>query len=122
MKPMMKCGHAANATTTRDGETIPCCVICVMVPGLGDDGITVDDDPPDLSERRARCAYYGKPTSKKKWRSTNESNHGCRDKEVCDCEEPSDGGERWAKHGLAFFKHKPDRDFDEFYCGCHGWD
>lgn len=23
---------------------------------------------------------------------------------------------------LAFFRHRPDRKFDEFYCGCRGWD
>lgn len=23
---------------------------------------------------------------------------------------------------LAFFKHWPDRDRDEYYCGCRGWD
>ena len=24
--------------------------------------------------------------------------------------------------GLAFFEYKPDKDFDTYYCGCHGWD
>jgi len=23
---------------------------------------------------------------------------------------------------LPFFKHKPDSDYDEYYCGCWGWD
>jgi len=23
---------------------------------------------------------------------------------------------------LAFFKHRPDQEFDEYYCGCFGWD
>ena len=23
---------------------------------------------------------------------------------------------------LAFFEYKPDREMDEYYCGCHGWD
>lgn len=23
---------------------------------------------------------------------------------------------------LAFFKHCPDKEFDEYYCGCYGWD
>lgn len=23
---------------------------------------------------------------------------------------------------LAFFKHQPDQEYDEYYCGCHGWD
>lgn len=23
---------------------------------------------------------------------------------------------------LAFFKYKPDEEYDEYYCGCYGWD
>lgn len=23
---------------------------------------------------------------------------------------------------LAFFEHKPDAEFDRYYCGCYGWD
>lgn len=44
--PMMKCGHAANATC----EGKPCCVIC------GEH--TVDDNPPSLEGRTAKC-YCG---------------------------------------------------------------
>lgn len=22
----------------------------------------------------------------------------------------------------AFFQHRPDKEFDQFYCGCRGWD
>lgn len=118
MQPMMKCGHAANSTTVIDGERVPACVICAMIPGLGDAGLVVDDHPPDLSERRARCAYYGTIPKTR----NHESNHGCKRGEPCLCEEPSDGGEKWAKYGLAFFEHKPKQEYDEFYCGCHGWD
>ena len=25
-------------------------------------------------------------------------------------------------YNLAFFKHKPDNEYDEYYCGCFGWD
>ena len=24
--------------------------------------------------------------------------------------------------GLAFFQHKPNEEYDEYYCGCYGWD
>ena len=27
-----------------------------------------------------------------------------------------------SKVGLAFFKHQPDKEFDQYYCGCYGWD
>lgn len=23
---------------------------------------------------------------------------------------------------LAFFRHKPESEYDEYYCGCYGWD
>lgn len=23
---------------------------------------------------------------------------------------------------LAFFQHKPNEEYDEYYCGCYGWD
>lgn len=106
--PMMKCGHAANAHN-KDGD--PVCVIC-----LGGPGHEVDDAAPDLSERKARCTYYGKRSADGRYRSTNESNYGDRTPgATCKCEEPS-------SNKLPFFRTHEDREFDEFYCGCHGWD
>jgi hypothetical protein len=53
MAVMMGCGHAANARTA-DGKA--CCAICF---GLHPEaGVVVAQ--PDLSERRARCAYCRK--------------------------------------------------------------
>lgn len=52
-KPMMKCGHAANSTTAA-GD--PACVVCV---GLAEGALDVDDDPPDLSGRKATCFQCG---------------------------------------------------------------
>ena len=49
-QPMMKCGHAANATLS-DGR--PACVICY---GLSAGADEVDLNPPDLAGRRAKCA------------------------------------------------------------------
>ena len=87
-KPMMKCGHAANAVTA-DGK--PSCVICAGIhPGHN----IVDDAPPDLSTRTARCFYYGMVPSR------NECSQ-CRGKDACGCERPSNTD-------LAFFAHKPD--------------
>jgi len=49
-KPMMKCGHAANATS----EGKPVCAICVgMKPGADE----IDQSPPSLAGRKAICAY-----------------------------------------------------------------
>jgi hypothetical protein len=62
MPPMMKCGHAANATM--DGK--PACAICA---GLTPLATVVDDAPPSLEGRIARCTYCGKeqPSSPDLW-------------------------------------------------------
>jgi len=103
-KPLMKCGHAANATNTLTGK--PSCAICV--------GITANAEEiaetPDLSLRRARCNYFGKTNRNFK----NESNYGCLGKAICDCEQPS-------STDLPFFELRMMDDFDKFYCGCKSW-
>ena len=52
-------------------------------------------------ERMARCKYYG----------TFVRRTGL----VCGAEVPS--GEH-----LPHFRERPDQEFDEYYCGCYGWD
>lgn len=106
--PMMKCGHAAHA---KDGDGNPCCVICHGISG----GLNkiVDDSPPSLAGRTARCSYYGRTPRARSHEGPREK--GCVRGAPCKCEEPS-------SPDLAFFSHKPDREHDEFYCGCFGWD
>lgn len=88
--PMMKCGCRANSYHRKpDGTEEPACVVHAPDPAA-----YTPIPEPDLSQRRARCAYY---------------------KTTC-------GQERPSTDHLAFFVHKPDQPFDEFYCGCHGWD
>ena len=90
-KPMMKCGHTTNAET---GDNKPACAIC---------GCTeVSEQVIDLTGRKARCTYYGKVV-----------NHQGR-KVTCKSEADS-------KTSLPFFKHKPESQYDEYYCGCCGW-
>lgn len=103
---LMKCGHAANGI---DGNGAPICIICV---GIVDGAREIDDAPPSLSGRKARCTYYG---STPKGR-LHESNFGCKRGESCRCEVASD-----LPH-LPFFGHDPDKPHDSFYCGCWGWD
>jgi hypothetical protein len=86
--PMMKCGHAANATQSYKGGTRPACAICAGHP----DAHTIADTP-DLSGRRARCAYFGTKCKSEVDSSTE----------------------------IAFFEYQPDQEYDEFYCGCFGW-
>lgn len=107
--PMMRCGHRANGVRNLpDGTRRPACVICVGIAG-DDDWSTVDDVPPDLSGRTARCSYYASTPRAR-------SREGPCGRGTCRCERPSDAD------GLAFFSHRPDRAHDEFYCGCWGWD
>ena len=93
--PLMLCGHSAQG---RDGNGNPVCAICV---GIDEGARVVDESPPDLSTRKMRCSYTqgqnGKP---------------------CDARLnpiPSNTA-------AAFFTHKPEAEFDEFYSGCWGWD
>ena len=51
MTKLMKCGHSANATD-QDGN--PVCVICI---GIVEGADVVDEEPPDLTGRKARCVY-----------------------------------------------------------------
>ena len=56
MPPLMKCGHAANSFhVLKDGTTVPSCVICWGIHSGAD---TIDDTPPTLEGRMARC-YEG---------------------------------------------------------------
>jgi hypothetical protein len=83
--PMMKCGHAANARHKIEGGWEPSCVICLCYE--------IDDAPPELETRRARCSYYGKKSADGRYRSTNESNYGDSTPGVrCQCEEASGSG------------------------------
>lgn len=84
MKPMMKCGHAANAVD-KDGN--PCCAICA---GSTPDAFIVEDKEIDLTGRKAICSY---------------------------CNTIVD-----SSLDLPFFEYRPDKEYDNFYDGCWGWD
>jgi hypothetical protein len=71
----------------------PICLICI---GIHEGATIVDESVTDetLKGRKARCSYYGSK---------------------CHSEEPS-------SLSLAFFSHRPDKEYDSYYCGCYGWD
>lgn len=94
-KPMMECGHAANAT--KENGKLPCCVICW--PDARAITVVRTEDEPDLTGRMARCHYAPKGGPRKK----------------CKQDVPSE-------KNLAFFSHNKDSEVDSFYCGCYGWD
>lgn len=78
---MMKCGHAANAV---DAQNNPVCAICVgITPGASE----VDQSPPSLEGRTARCCYcqstrpsdYSLPFFEHQYRSYGDSFYcGCK--------------------------------------------
>jgi hypothetical protein len=139
--PMMTCGCAGQANRIlKDGSRIPACIIhdCTDVAAAG----------PDLTGRKARCAYYGKSTSLKARYSRNECNYGQDKAPTCTCEQPSSSKlpffeyqgagstestkckcgyyESAHKSGMNCrcreFKPQGALEFDKFYCGCQGWD
>jgi hypothetical protein len=104
-KPMMRCGHAANAI---DGNGKDCCVICAPDPSA------YEVVEVDLSDRKARCEYYGETIGYKG--SCDYPKSVRTEDKVCRCEANSTSN-------LPFFNSKPDKEFDSFYCGCaFGWD
>ena len=108
---LMLCGDAASGGHGQYGteQYHECCVVCSM---SGDErACTKDPNPPDLSARRARCTYYGSSIK------VRECNYGEKRGTIgCHCEQPSD------PKALPFFAGHADREFDEFFCGCAGWD
>lgn len=99
IKPMMKCGHAANSI--HDGK--PACVICA---GSNTGWDEIDESPPSLEGRKARCAYRTPGRYGAQGGAMEGGFHGVK---------PSSSN-------LPFFEHKPNEAYDEYYCGCFGWD
>ena len=94
--PMMKCGHRAQGTTM--GTDLPVCVICV---GISPGATEVDESPPNLEGRRARCS--------------------------CGVNRPSTEHLAFFEYkGPGSRFDRPDlpggAQFDDFYCGHAGWD
>lgn len=93
--PMMRCGHAANAHRNHaDGTKTPVCAMCLGIGDLGGDEVM--PERPSLEGREMKCTYL---------RTRNGREHTPM---------PS----RW---NAAFFEHRPDDDYDRYYCGCYGW-
>lgn len=140
----MKCGCSAQGTCSQKdgvkiGPPIPACIV--------HECYEVDDAPPSLEGRRARCAYFGKGGFRH-YECNYRETTGCTPKR-CACELPSDsalpffayqgpGSEnatRRCKHcgffdsahekkgarGCRHFEPVGDT-FDKFFCGCAGWD
>jgi len=96
--PMMKCGHAAQGNMTTPEGPIWACIIDA---GLSVDAINVaeGDEIPNLEGRMAVCTY-------------KRARGGV----------PHPDNAKPSSPALAFFNHTPNKDTDEYYCGCWGWD
>lgn len=113
-------------------------------------------DKPNLTDRKARCAYHGQKTSPRgSYGGGNECNYGQSNAPICTCEQPSSRdlpffefqgagsresdeickhckfhkvahdkplSERRGTRVCSNFEAQGPREFDKFYCGCHGWD
>jgi hypothetical protein len=111
MTPMMKCGHAANATSEVDGTKVPVCAICA---GILAGAWEVADNQPDLTGRMARCCYDGRVRPNPADRNDHSGPKGRG------YSPPSDPVP--SSPNLPFFQHRPDQEEDLYYCGCFGWD
>ena len=124
MKPMMECGHAANAT---DGDGKPCCVICAGIHARSSTPVAA----PDLTGRSARCTCGRTVPSSTDLAFFEFRGEGSKAaKETCaKCHynivaHPPRNPKPYA--GAPFehcvFEPKGAWEFDSYYCGCRGWD
>jgi len=105
MKPMMKCGHRAQAVLAATQE--PVCAVCSTPEAR-----IVDDTEPDLTGRQAICSYAGRGNPSPDGTHRGGGQYAGQDYPNA----------RPSTDHLAFFEHRPDEPYDRFYCGCWGWD
>ena len=104
-RPMMKCGHSANA---RDSAGTWVCAICHPAAEARE-----TDPSVDLTSRQAACSYTlrtGYAHDREAVLRASKRGETYRDGLV-----PSHSG-------LPFFEYRPGEPVDTYYCGCWGWD
>lgn len=114
--PMMKCGHAANATN-KSGK--PICAIC---HGLTPDAQIVVE-PPNLTGRIAKCGCGNEKPSSLDLPFFEYCGPGSWSASICTCGFAESAHES-GTHKIACKNYNPRGDigYDRFYCGCRGWD
>ena len=122
---MMMCGHAANAIQSETGE--PVCVICW---GLTELAKIVDENPPALIGRTAKCGCGATEPSSTTLAFFDYKGPGSKSATdrcgVCPYTLVAHGevNELTGRPGItdhAFVPHGP-YEFDAYYCGHSGWD
>ena len=124
-RPMMKCGCVAMSVCSSRGGVkydppIPSCIThdCFEVA-----------EGPDLSGRTAQCSYFPKGHAPKpssldlaffvfKGDGSMESKERC----VCGYYEIAHKKRPLKELKCSGFRPHGPFEFDEYYCGCHGWD
>lgn len=131
-KPMMQCGHVANATR---GDSFPVCAICI---GIDPRGALVVAQLPDLTGRIARCGCGATSPSSRKlpfflFRGEG-SYHALDNCKHCRYGQMAHDPAEMAKNvphnrrtvvedGLCpGFEAHGAYETDIYYCGCRGWD
>lgn len=106
--PLMKCGCVAQGVCSAQGgvkfnPAIPACVT--------HDCLEIAEVQPDLTGRTARCSYKSCKVHLEKYRDTH---YG----------KLREDGRSYAPSNLnlPFFMYKPTEEYDEYFCGCMGWD
>ena len=105
---LMKCGCVANGTCSAEAGVkydppIPVCYI--------HDCFEQSTEPFDLTGRTAQCFYKNCKTYLAKYGDTH---YG----------ELRENGRSYAPSSLKlpFFRYSPEEEYDEYFCGCMGWD
>jgi len=117
MSPMMKCGHN---TWARDSDGNPVCAIC-----WPDSKATqIVDELPDLTGRTAKCPECGKTTpSSIKLAYFRYKGPGSEwATKLCRCGYYEIGHNNPNGRACKNFEPRGPAKFDEYYCGCGGWD
>lgn len=135
MKVLLKCGHVANAV---DEAENPVCAICF---GICEGSTTIDENPPSLKNRKARCAYcdlekessltlpffeYRGPGSKYETQCKNcgffANIHPSQGGTGCYLNSSKKIETLCENNGKVFNPRIGGYEHDSFYCGCRGWD
>jgi hypothetical protein len=118
-KPMMMCGHAANAITSND---LPCCVICAPDPK----SMKVSEYAPNLEGRMARCSCKKLESSSTtlaffefRGDGSDQALRSCKHCGVYIEALRLDGPKQCVGHE---FESHGAYEFDAYYCGHAGWD
>ena len=119
---MMQCGHVAQGINLKTKK--PVCVICAGIDPGAEIPMDIVDEP-DLTDRWAKCDDCGqvrKSTFELPFFNYKGPGSPWATK-MCKCgiiEKAHDGRRLWTR--CTEFKARGPAQYDNYYCGCRGWD